>query len=327
MTLPPFDGSEYRRTVLTPLRAASPGAVDDVFWLGHVPRDLDDPAAITARLRETKAFLHKERARPRQADVAAAVLREWPRVEGVLADPAARRSLRTRLGAAPAIQAVAAAGPNAARATTDRSNAEGAPAAAGPAPAARRETQVRSALGELARLREDPDLAEDLFAFLGLPLTATKPMIEARMEQVAGVNRRRRADRERSLVDELLMHAREQLVEGPAPAPFPAPPPVAPPVDGLTVSRDGGDAHLTWSWPEGVTEVWVAVGAGCTPTDPGQGEGRKVTNMRYDLDGGVRLAAALAPPGTVVRVFSGRRDPSGTLAWNDPAHARETIAP
>lgn len=351
MSLPAFDGSEYRRTVLTPLRAAAPAQVDDVFWLGHVPRDLDAPAAIAARLRETKAFLYKERSRPRQADVAAAVLAEWPRIEGTLNDPAARRALRTRLGAAAGQLRPDPAPPSArARGLAD--------------PAMRRRGQVHVALTELARLRADPDLAEDLFAFLGLPLTATKPMIGARMEQAAGVNRRRRADRERSLVDELLMHARELLVEGdPAeyraglaadanadqrPPTIPTPPaavasptsegatpvptgppaPVAPPVESIGAGRDArtGEAVITWSWPEGVTEVFVAVGAAAHPSAPGPG-GRKITNTKYAIEDGARIAPTDAPPGTTVRVFSGRRDASGGLAWNDEAHARETIAP
>lgn len=200
-----FDSSEYRRTVLTPLRSAVPASVDDLFWLGHVPRDLDDDAQIAACLKATKSFLHKEKSRPRQADVAAAVLREWPRVQGVLGDPAARASLRTRLGdAAPGAEVVGAG------------SAGGGPAAGagGLDPAARRRRQVGTALGELARLRDEPELAEDLFAFLGLPVTATREMLRGRVEKVGEINRKRRPDRERSLVDELLMHSRELLVDG-----------------------------------------------------------------------------------------------------------------
>lgn len=395
MTLPAFDGSEYRRTVLTPLRSAAPSAVDDVFWLGHVPRDVDDVAVIGARLKETKAFLHKERARPRQADVAAAVLKEWSRVEGVLTDGGARRSLRIRLGADTPGGAVAVAAGPAARGGSSGATGD---------PAARRRGQVAQALGELARLREDPELAEDLFAFLGLPFTATADMLRARLDKIADINRMRRADRERSLVDELLMHARELLVEGdpaayraglvadaspadpvPSPTAVPAaspavPPaapvdsrpaepaaPVAPPpaqgaarpsppkIDmGRRPRRPGPPANapshepaeptpliaptvtavesrrepdgtvvVTWVWPHGVTEAFVAVGASATPESPGPG-GRKITNMKYDLDGGARLASIA--PGTALSVHTGRRDQAGQLRWNAPEHARETIA-
>ncbi|MBJ7469917.1 MAG: hypothetical protein JHD16_01380 [Solirubrobacteraceae bacterium] len=412
MTAPPFDGSEYRRTVLTPLRTVAPAGIDDVFWLGHVPREIDDEALIAARLKSAKAFLHKERSRPRQADVAAAVLREWPRVEGVLADPAARGALRARLGnAAPGAAAVGAG-------ATGTAAAADAPAA-GLDPAARRRRQVATALGELARLREEPELAEDLFAFLGLPVTSTEQMLRARVEKVGEVNRRRRPDRERSLVDELLMHSRELLVDGdpaayraalaadaagvagplapPAAAdpvappvqapeqPEPVPevlqvelpnaadapgspdgasaesgppridytrrrppgaarPPVVPPaaeapptesssspaegapaVVALAATRDpGGALRLTWTWPPGVTEVFVVVGE---PVDPESAvsPSRKFTNTKYGLDGGAVLDGV--SPGTNLTVLSGRRDASGRLSWSSPAHAPATIAP
>lgn len=411
MTAAGFDPSAYRRTVLTPLRSANPASVQDVFWLGSVPRDWDDATAISGRLREAKAFLHKERSRPRQADVAAAVLKEWSRVEGVLADDAARSALRARLeGHAPGAEVGSGA-------------ATPAPAAAAGAGAPRLR-QVRAALDELARIREEPELAEDLFAFLGLPVTATADMVRARVERVGDANRKRRADRERSLVDELLMHSRELLVDGdaaayraalagdpaaldaaptpqaeaaaptpvvdipetfvaedgtvmpvspppwngpppgpapspgtppkidytrrrkPAPAPQPAearptpvaaePPPAAteptpatadapPAVTALGAIREpSGSVLLTWEWPFGVTEVFVAVGEGATP-DLAVPPGRKVTNSKYDLDGGARFDGVAT--GTPLRVFSGRRDQAGRLSWSPATLAPATIAP
>ena len=203
MSVPAFDGSEYRRTVLSQLRERNPSEVEDLFWLAHVPRHVDDAAAIATRLRETKGFLNKERSRARQAAVALAVLKQWPRVEGVLGDPAARSALRERLASAPRQTApVPTAGRQRPR------------AGAAADPAARRRRQAASSLDELARLRGEPELAEDLFAFLGLPVTATKAMIQERLVRAGDVNRRRRPDRERTLVDALLDHARELLVDG-----------------------------------------------------------------------------------------------------------------
>lgn len=196
-----FDGSQYRREVLTPLRERNPAEVEDLFWLAHIPRELDEGPAIVARLRDTKGFLNKERSRQRQAAIATAVLKEWPRIEEVLTNTGSRRALRERLGAAP--QASTAGAPPTRRRSTRIED-----------PAARRRRQVRTNLAELARIRADPDLAHDLFAFLGLPTSATRPMIEQRLTKVGEVNRKRRPDRERTLVDELLVQARELLVAG-----------------------------------------------------------------------------------------------------------------
>ena len=399
MTGAAFDGSTYRRTVLTPLRTASPSAVQDLFWLGHVGRELDDDAAIAACLKATKAFLNKEKSRPRQADVASAVLREWSRVEGVLGDPAARASLRLRLAdAAPGAEVTAgAAGAPAAPA--------GAPAAGGVAggpPAALdrsalRRRQVRAALSELARLRDEPELAEDLFAFLGLPVTATADMLRTRIDRVGEVNRKGRPNRERSLVDELLMHSRELLLDGdpadyragvaadlagvpaPPPAAAPAEPPASAPPSAAATSaaepapsgppkidytrrrkpaavpqpaaapqpaggeptptpappstaapalppaRDSsGTVRLTWTWPAGVTEVFVVVGPAVEPAVAPR-PSRKVTNTKYEIDGGAFFDGVA--PGTPLTACSGRRDAAGKLAWASPTAAPATIAP
>lgn len=389
MSAAAFDASAYRRSVLTPLRSANPATVQDVFWLGDVPRELDDAAEITARLAATKAFLHKERSRPRQADVAAAVLREWPRIEGVLGDPAARSALRQRLGRlAPGAEVSAASGtPAAAPAgggpSPVTSGAPGTTGASGAASSgALRLRQVRTALDELARIRDEPELAEDLFAFLGLPVSATPEMVRARVELVGDANRKRRADRERSLVDELLMHCRELLVDGdpaayraalagevtapeesrppepqlppepgridytrrpkrattpePQSAPEPQPAASAAPaavadadaptaVTALSAERDpSGAVVLTWDWPSGVTEAFVTVGAGATPVTA-SAPSRKVTNTKYEIDGGARFDGV--EPGATLTVFSGRRDATGVLVWSPAGSAPATIAP
>jgi len=199
-----FDGQAYRREVLVALRERSPAEVDDLFWLAGVPREADD-GTVAARLTETRGFLFKERSRPRQAAVAAAVLKEWERVEATLLDPAARSALLRRLEAERPVG------------TEDAPPVPAAPARPRPAAedrASRRRRQVAAGLDELARLREEPELGTDLYAFLGLPLSAPPELLAARIAHVAEVNRRRRPDRERTLVDDLLAHARHLLLEG-----------------------------------------------------------------------------------------------------------------
>lgn len=60
-----------------------------------------------------------------------------------------------------------------------------------------------------------------------------------------------------------------------------------PPVTDLTVA----DGRLRWTWPPGCTEVLVVTRLDAppiSPTDP-VASVRKVTNTRYDIDGGVRM--------------------------------------
>ena len=151
---------------------------------------------VAEQLKATRGFLFKERTRARQAAVASAVLDEWPRIEATLLDPAARAALRQRLEAS-----------REARRPRSRRRGRSRPAIAGAARSAPRWPSSRGC----ATIR---DLAEDLFAFLGLPTSTTREMISGRIQQIGDVNRRRRPDRERTLVDELLAHARKLLLEG-----------------------------------------------------------------------------------------------------------------
>lgn len=243
-----FDGSAYRKEVLAALRDRDPSEVEDLFWLAHVPREEDDDAAVRARLTDARGFLNKELSRARQAAVASAVLKEWPRVEAGLTDAGARRALRARLAATP--DAGAAVPP----APPRRRPAAGAAAD----PAARRRRQVAANLRELARLRGEPELAEDLFALLGLPVTATTAVIEERLQRIGEVNRRRRADRERSLTDDLLAQARELLIVG-DPSAYLA---------GLADDAAGGvvDVLLSGDAPGAVEAVAAARAAGVADT-------------------------------------------------------------
>ncbi|MEU1208595.1 Ig-like domain repeat protein [Nocardia sp. NPDC005825] len=71
---------------------------------------------------------------------------------------------------------------------------------------------------------------------------------------------------------------------------------------------------LVFQWPTGITEVMVVARADAppiTPDDP-QAQRWKVTNMRYEIEGGVRIPAEIPRP-CHVAVASCRREPSGTL--------------
>ncbi|MGW4534596.1 Ig-like domain repeat protein [Nocardia sp. NPDC004340] len=71
---------------------------------------------------------------------------------------------------------------------------------------------------------------------------------------------------------------------------------------------------LVFQWPTGITEVMVVARADAPPVDPDdpQAQRWKVTNMRYEIEGGVRIPAEIARP-CHVAVASCRREPSGTL--------------
>ena len=172
--------------------------MEDLFWLAHVPREADDDAAIAEQLKATRGFLFKERTRARQAAVAQAVLGEWPRIEATLLDAAARAALRRRLEQAGLRRRRRRRAPEA------RAGRRRPPPPPGAAP------RWPSSHG----CATTPAWARDLFAFLGLPTSATREMLATRIEKIGEVNRRRRPDRERSLTDDLLAHARKLLLEG-----------------------------------------------------------------------------------------------------------------
>ncbi|MVU76779.1 hypothetical protein GPX89_05895 [Nocardia sp. ET3-3] len=71
---------------------------------------------------------------------------------------------------------------------------------------------------------------------------------------------------------------------------------------------------LVFVWPTGITEVMVVARPDAPPVDPEDPHARrwKVTNMRYEIEGGVRIPAEIPRP-CHVAVASCRREPSGTL--------------
>ncbi|MEC3914836.1 Ig-like domain repeat protein [Nocardia sp. CDC160] len=83
-----------------------------------------------------------------------------------------------------------------------------------------------------------------------------------------------------------------------------------PTVRGLTAQR----GLLVFEWPTGITEVMVVARPDAPPIDPEDPHARrwKVTNMRYEIDGGVRIPAEIPRP-CHVAIASCRREPSGTL--------------
>jgi hypothetical protein len=79
-----------------------------------------------------------------------------------------------------------------------------------------------------------------------------------------------------------------------------------PAVRALTVSASG---TLVFDWPDGVTEAMVVVRRDRPPMSPDDPAATswKITNMRYQLDGGLLLPASVQPP-CHVAVASCRRE-------------------
>jgi hypothetical protein len=110
------------------------------------------------------------------------------------------------------------------------------------------------------------------------------------------------------------------------PPPRPAPPPAAPSgsVSELVLRReDDFLVTATWNWPPGTTEVFVAWDASPPASATSAAGGRKVTNTRYEIDGGAELDGVR--PGMHLAVFSGSRSPSGQLTWSN--EATRAVAP
>ncbi|WLP92286.1 hypothetical protein [Gordonia sp. NB41Y] len=103
------------------------------------------------------------------------------------------------------------------------------------------------------------------------------------------------------------------------------PPPAGPdlpPITGVTVSGD----RLLFTWPAGVTEAVVVIRSDAPPEYPAdpRATSTKVTNTRYEIDGGVVLPHSAARQGHVA-VASCRRDIRGRLevagSFGPQAHA------
>lgn len=109
--------------------------------------------------------------------------------------------------------------------------------------------------------------------------------------------------------------ARSDAAHARSPVPRTAPEIVIPDI----VVRGVADGRLRFDWPVGVTEAMVVVGAERAPSDPADPQARatKVTNTRYEIDGGFVLPAGIRHVG----VAGCRRDERGVL------HTATTFGP
>ncbi|MFE3190000.1 Ig-like domain repeat protein [Nocardia sp. NPDC059240] len=83
-----------------------------------------------------------------------------------------------------------------------------------------------------------------------------------------------------------------------------------PTVRGLTEQR----GLLVFEWPTGITEVMVVARPDAPPVDPHDPHARrwKITNMRYEIEGGVRIPPEIPRP-CHIAIASCRREPTGSL--------------
>jgi hypothetical protein len=249
VTLPPFDGNDYRKRVLAPLVDDPDAAADDPFALVDLPPDVDDDGAIRARIDEVVAFWQKEQTRPKYRGLVTGLLGRREALRAELTDPTRRAAARGRVVAGRAAadaerfarlddlvaRLVARHGgvPRSKRAqlaevarrdgVTDAELAArldrhadvddtSDDAVASLAAPVRR--QIRSGLDELARLRDDRPGTRTLYAFLGVGPGDPVDVLRTRHGEVGARNRQRRADRERTVVDDLLALAQQHLIEG-----------------------------------------------------------------------------------------------------------------
>jgi hypothetical protein len=94
-----------------------------------------------------------------------------------------------------------------------------------------------------------------------------------------------------------------------------------PPVSGLRLD----DGKLLWDWPAGYTEVMVSWRADAPPERAGDPAAvtRKVTNTRYQIDGGVGLSAE--SPLHVAVFTCTRQDGTLVASCEAPSEARLTL--
>ncbi len=249
--LPPFDGNAYRKRVLASIEARGGLDDSDPFEVYDLPLEAagsltDDEVA--GQVDAVWAFWQKQRDHPKYRGLVTALLAwhdqyasrlrtsggrqelaERTRAERARRDAdrsaeldAALQRLVERFGGVPADKVAGLRGLAASAGIDDAAfearlgrhrllGAVDGPAPAGPAdPGVLR--QVRDDLEELGRI--EGDRVPSLHALLELPPTADRDAVRRRRDALLVINRQRRPDRRRALVDDLLAAVGLLLVDG-----------------------------------------------------------------------------------------------------------------
>ncbi|SFO46766.1 hypothetical protein SAMN05660359_03651 [Geodermatophilus obscurus] len=242
--LPPFDGNGYRKRVLAAIEARGGPGESDPFEVYDLPVEAAEslPDDVVARQVDAVwAFWQKQRDHPKYRGLVTALLASHDALAAQLRSPGGRRWLAEqtreerarrdaarfaeldaalqrlveRFGGVPAdkvdgLRGLAAAAGVDEAAFTERLRRHPAAGGTGADPAVLR--QVRDGLAELGRIEGAP--VRSLHALLELPPDADRETVRRRREALLQVNRQRRPDRRRALVDDLLAAAGALLVDG-----------------------------------------------------------------------------------------------------------------
>ncbi|WP_336027557.1 hypothetical protein [Geodermatophilus sp. FMUSA9-8] len=248
--LPPFDGNGYRKRVLAAIEARGGADATDPFEVYDLP--LDGPLTdddVARQVDAVWAFWQKQRDHPKYRGLVTALLashdalaaqlrtaggRQWlagqTRAERARRDAAryaeldaALQRLTERFGGVPADKVAGLRGMAAAAGLDDAAfearlrghrvlGAEAPARSEAPADAAVVLRQVRDGLEELGRI--EGARVPSLHALLELPPTADRETVRRRRDALLVVNRQRRPDRRRALVDDLLAAVGTLLVDG-----------------------------------------------------------------------------------------------------------------
>lgn len=250
--MPAFDGNRYRKDVLKPLLDGGRSAVDDPFELFDLDLAEDDQRVIQARIDEVVTFWRREQSSPRYRNVVTGLIKDKNALAAQVLNPASRTAARERVTAARHHEATARfqhvddmlqrlnarwGGIPASRVDRLRDAAARAGVTHGefdarlagfqviadvsddvqpPPPTVR--TLTRTLLAEFSQLNEETPrrTTRTLYEFLGVEQSAAQPSIAAAHDRIGARNRRRRHDRLRTIVDELLALTTDLLINADA---------------------------------------------------------------------------------------------------------------